>query len=149
MSSLIASGASDVTQVSVSARTASLLSAMTSGVEQTADDAGRRGSRSRWTGLDSTPPSKSSSATSAAGGERRVRGLNARPAMDNSRRSAVRRDSDDETETTAGADGHSCVTNRRSTVVDDAVETPSHSKTMAVNMAAKTNQTNKGGSIRG
>jgi len=33
----------------VSARTASLLSAMTSGVEQTADDAGRRGSRSRWT----------------------------------------------------------------------------------------------------
>jgi len=45
-----------------------------------------------------------------------------------------RRDSDDETETTAGADGHSCVTDCRSAVDDDAMETPSHSKTMAVNM---------------
>ena len=67
MSSLIASGASDVTQVSVSARTAigqlvvgddvvdhgSFVDDR-AGVEQTAGDAGRRGSRWTRVGLDAS-----------------------------------------------------------------------------------------------
>jgi len=78
MSSLIAC---DVTQASVSARTTSLLSTMTSWITaallmtepalnrpQTMLDGAA--AAAAGPGLDLTPPSKSSSATSAAGGER-------------------------------------------------------------------------------
>ena len=59
--------------------------------------------------------------------------------MDSSQQSAVkrRRDGDDSGCRWALMRDADC----RSAVVDDAMETPSHSKTMAVNMAAETNQT--------
>ena len=57
------------------------------------------------------------------------------PAVDSSRRSAIRCFSDGETET-AVSDAHPCVTDRRSAAVDDATDTPSHTRTTAVNMAA-------------